>query len=467
MDESELLIAAAARAAAHRRRLKDAPVTPTASPNAIRAALGGPAPLEPSDPSDVVDRLATAMEAGALMDIGSGRFFGFVIGGATPAALATDVLVTGWDQNAGLFASAPGASVVEDIAGRWILELLGLPPECSFGFVTGGQIANTTALAAARHHVLASVGWDVEAAGLTGAPPVRLVVGEEVHATILRAARLLGFGTDRIERVAVDRNGAMLPADLERVLADGPAAPTIVCCQTGNVNTGALDPVGELAAVAHAYGAWLHVDGAIGLWAATSSANPLPPGLELADSWSTDAHKWLNVPYDCGVVICRHPSSHRAAMTVTAAYLVQADPGAQRDSVDWTPEFSRRARGVPVWAAIASLGHSGIAAAVDQCCAHARRFGELLAAAPDVEILNDVVLNQVLVRFPAGDDAASDARTRAVVAAVQRDGTCWLGGSVWRGRAVMRISVSEHATTSEDVDRSAAAILAAAAATRG
>jgi len=325
-------------------------------------------------------------------------------------------------------------------------------------------MANTTALAAARHHVLAGAGWDVEADGLAGSPPIRLVVGEEVHVTIPRGARLLGLGTRSMERVAVDANGAMVPDDLDRVLAASPGRPTIVCCQAGNVNTGALDPVGPLATVTHHHGGWLHVDGAIGLWAAANRTAPRLVGLELADSWSTDAHKWLNVPYDCGIVICRHPESHRAAMTATAAYLVQAAPGTDRDPVDWNPEFSRRARGVPVYAALASLGRDGITAIVERCCAHARRFAEQLDAEPGIEVRNDVVLNQVLVRFPApsGREEDHDARTRAVIEAVQADGTCWLGGSTWRNQAVMRISVSSHATTEADVTASVAAIIAAA-----
>ncbi len=464
MDEPEFLRAVAERGIAYRRTLRDALVTPTATPDELRTALGGPTPLQSADPVEVVNRMADAVEAGGLMGMDSGRFFGFVIGGALPAALAADWLVTAWDQNTGLFAPSPATSVIEEIAGRWMLDLLGLPPESSFAFVTGGQMANTTALAAARHHVLAAIGWDVEADGLVGSPPIRLVVGEEVHVTVPRAARLLGLGTNSIERVAVDANGAMLAADLERVLAIDPGRPTIVCCQAGNVNTGAVDPIGELAAISHAQGAWLHVDGAIGLWAAACRTTQRLVGIEQADSWSTDAHKWLNVPYDCGIVICRHHQSHRAAMTVTAAYLVQAAPGTDRDPVDWNPEFSRRARGVPVYAALASLGRDGIEAIVDRCCAHARRFAEVLGAEPGIVVLNDVVLNQVLVRFldPSGREEDHDATTRAVIAKVQQDGTCWLGGSTWRNQAVMRISVSNFATTDADVEASTAAILAAA-----
>ncbi|MCU1396530.1 MAG: aspartate aminotransferase family protein [Ilumatobacteraceae bacterium] len=460
MDESSLLRGTAERAIAYRAGLATTNVTPTASAAQLRAALGGPTPTGTTAPDVVIARLADVAEAGGLMGMGSGRFFGFVIGGAVPAALAADWLVTAWDQNAALFSPTPAVAVIEEIAGRWLIDLLGLPIETSFAFVTGGQMANTTALATARHHLLARAGWDVEAKGLFGAPPIRLVVSDEIHSTIPRGARLLGFGTDAIERIAVDANGAMVPADLERVLASGASAPAIVCAQAGNINTGALDPVGELADIAHAHEAWLHVDGAIGLLAAVDRNVTRLPGLERADSWSTDAHKWLNVPYDCGVVMTRHADAHRAAMTVTASYLVQAAPGTDRDPIDWNPEFSRRARGVPVYAAIASLGRDGIAEIVERCCRHARRFATALAAVPGVEVLNDVVLNQVLVRF-----ADDDERTRAVIAAVQQDGTCWLGGSTWRGMAVMRISVSSHATNDDDVESSIAAIIAAAATT--
>jgi glutamate/tyrosine decarboxylase-like PLP-dependent enzyme len=469
MDESDFYRAIAERAIAYRAGLGDARVTPTATAEQLRAALGGPTPEASSDASAVVNAMADIVEAGGLMAMDSGRFFGFVIGGALPAAVAADWLVTAWDQNTGLFAPSPATSVIEEIAGRWMLDLLGLPVDSSFAFVTGGQMANTTALAAARHHVLAQIGWDVEVDGLAGAPPIRLVVGDEVHVTIPRAARFLGLGTRSIERVAVDANGAMLPADLERVLASGPERPTIVCCQSGNVNTGAIDPVGELAAIAHAHGGWLHVDGAIGLWAAACRKTRRLAGIEQADSWSTDAHKWLNVPYDCGIVICRHAQSHRASMTVTAAYLVQAAAGTDRDPVDWNPEFSRRARGVPVYAALASLGRDGIEEIVERTCAHARRFAELLSEEPGIVVLNDVVLNQVLVRFldPSGREVDHDARTRRVIATVQEDGTCWLGGSTWRDQAVMRISVSNFATTDADVAASVAAIIAAARTERG
>ena len=466
--ERDLLLEVAERAVRYRSTLATRPVTPTATPASLRAALNTPTPENGCDAQTLITSMADTIEAGGLMGMSSGRFFGFVIGGSLPAALAADWLVSTWDQNTGLFAPTPAASIVEEVAGRWVIDLLGLPDTSSFAFVTGGQMANTTALAAARYHVLNQHGWDVESDGLAGAPPVRLVVGDEVHVTIPRAARLLGLGTRSMVRVAVDANGAMRPDALAQTLSALGNGPTIVCAQAGNVNTGALDPVGEIADITHAHDAWLHVDGAIGLWTAACRPTRLP-GLEKADSCSTDAHKWLNVPYDCGITICRHPASHRAAMTVVAAYLVQAAPGTDRDPVDWTPEFSRRARAVPVYAAIRSLGRQGLVEMVERCCAHARRFATTLSAEAGVRVLNDVVLNQVLVRFlaPSGVDADHDARTRAVIAAVQKDGTCWLGGSTWRDQAVMRISVSDHATTDQDVDRSIDAILRAARSTPG
>lgn len=463
MEQDALLTWVAERGIRYRESVGTAPVAPTTSGADLRAALGGPLPAGPADPFAVVHHLADTLEAGGLMGMASGRFFGFVIGGAVPAALGADWLVSAWDQNTGLHAPTPGTAVVEDAAGQWVLELLGLPATCSFAFVTGGQMANTTALAAARHHVLAQAGWDVETRGLAGAPAVRVIVGDEVHVTVPRAARLLGLGTACLELVATDANGAMRPDALAAALTRGEPGPVIVCCQAGNVNTGAIDPVGALADITHAHGGWLHVDGAVGLWTAAAGPDRIP-GLARADSWSTDAHKWLNVPYDCGITICRHAAPHRASMTVTASYLLQAEPGTDRDPVDWNPEFSRRARGVPVYAALASLGRAGVVEVVERCCAHARRFATLLAAEPGVAVLNDVVLNQVLVRFlaPGGTEADHDARTRAVIAAIQADGTCWMGSSVWRGQTVMRISVSNHATTDADVTASVAAVLRAA-----
>jgi len=434
-------------------------VAPTATADELREELGGSLPEGPGDPREVLADLARAVEPG-LMATPGGRFFGFVIGGSLPAALAADWLASAWDQNAGLYVAAPAASVVEEVCGAWLAELFGLPEGISFGLVTGGQMANFTALAAARHHVLERAGWDVEADGLPGAPRVRVIVGEERHVTIDRALRFLGLGTSSVRPVPADEQGRMRPDALRSVLAES-SGPTIVCAQAGNVNTGAFDPLDAICHVAGEAGAWVHVDGAFGLWAGASPAlRHLVRGVEHADSWATDAHKWLNVPYDSGLVFCAHPDAHRAAMGSHASYLVQSE-GGERDALDWNPEASRRARGFPIYAAIRSLGRSGVAELVERCCSHARRFAEALRREAGVEVLNDVVLNQVLVRFldPDGDH---DARTRAVVEAVQEDGTCWLGGTTWQEKRAMRISVSNWSTTTDDVDRSVAAILRAA-----
>jgi glutamate/tyrosine decarboxylase-like PLP-dependent enzyme len=455
-----LLERTAARAAEFLRGLPDRPVGASAGVDELLEALGGPLPDGPSDPAEVVELLASGADRGLVGSAGP-RFFGFVIGGSLPAALGADWLTSAWDQNAGLLIASPAASVVEAVSAGWLLDLLGLPAGASVGFVTGATMANFTALAAARHHVLAEAGWDVERDGLQDAPRVHVVAGEERHVTLDSALRYLGLGFGRTLLVPTDDQGRMRADALGEALrrCDG---PTIVCAQAGNVNTGALDPLSEICQASHAHGAWVHVDGAFGLWAAASPAlRPLAAGIELADSWATDAHKWLNVPYDSGLVICARPAAHHAAMGSTASYLIRAE-GA-RDNGDWAPEVSRRARGFAVWAALRSLGRSGVADLVDRCCAHARRFAERLGAEPGVEVLNQVALNQVLVRFPdpGGDH---DGRTRAVVERVQRDGTAWLGGTVWHQMAAMRISVSGWSTTADDVDRSVAAILRAAAA---
>jgi glutamate/tyrosine decarboxylase-like PLP-dependent enzyme len=460
MSVRRLLEETAGIAADYLERIPERPVGWSAGVDELRSSLGGPLPETPADPRKVIEDLARAAEPG-LVASPSGRYFGFVIGGTLPAALAADWLVSAWDQNSGLYVCGPSASVVEEVAGAWTAELLGLAEGVSFGFVTGCQMAHVTALAAARHSVYARVGWDVNERGLIGAPAVHVVVGAERHTTVDRALRFLGFGAACIVPVPADGQGRMLPAALGDALA-GLDGPTIVCAQAGNVNTGAVDPLEEIADRAGEAGAWLHIDGAFGLWAAASPAlRHLVAGAERADSWATDAHKWLNVPYDSGIALCAHPESHQAAMSVRAGYLIQSDTGGPRDELDWNPDFSRRARGFPVYAAIRSLGRAGIAELIERCCAHARRFAEVLAATPDVEVLNDVVLNQVLVRFldEAGDH---DAYTRAVIEAVQDDGTCWLSGTTWHGMGAMRISVSNWATTSEDVERSLEAILRAA-----
>ena len=378
------------------------------------------------------------------------RYFGFVIGGSLPVALAADWLVSTWDQNAAMHVMSPAVAVIEEVALDWLRELLHLPPGGSGAFVTGAQMANVVGLLAARHQVLEQAGWDVEADGLFGAPPVTVVVGGERHAAIDRALRYLGIGTNAIVDLPVDGNGAMDPSGLAETLAG--TGPAIVVTQAGNVNTGSFDPIGEVCTIAHEHAAWVHVDGAFGLWAAASPRFAhLLDGYEAADSWAVDMHKWLNAPYDGSVALTAHPDAHRAAMATVAAYLT---PGAHREPIDWNPEMSRRARAVPVWAILRSLGRSGVVDLVERTCDLAQRFAEQLAAADGVEVLNDVVLNQVLVRF--GD---SDEVTQATIRAIQEDGTCWCGGTVWQGRAAMRISVSNWSTTEADVDRSVEAML--------
>jgi glutamate/tyrosine decarboxylase-like PLP-dependent enzyme len=450
MSERELLRRTADHAADFLETLETRPVRPEASADELFATLGGPLPERGSDPQSVVDALVDDAGPG-IVGIPSGRYFGFVIGGAVPAAVAADWLTSVWDQNAGLYAGGPSAAVVEEVCRGWLAELLGLPAGVSVAYVTGCQMAHVTALAAARHQVLAQAGWDVARDGLAGAPPIRVVVGAKRHVTIDRALRLLGIGATSLEVVPVDDQGRMRLDELR--LGDGPA---IVCGQAGEVNTGAFDDLDAIADAAAEAGAWFHVDGAFGLWAAASPAlRHLLKGSERADSWATDGHKWLNVPYDSGLAFCAHPDAHRAAMSVTASYLVHSGDDRERDQVDWTPEFSRRARGFPIYAAIRSLGRAGIAELVEGCCANARRFAALLEAG-GATVLNDVVLNQVLVRLGDGD------RTREAIARVQQDGTCWLSGTDWNGEHAMRISVSNWRTTAEDVERSAAAILAAA-----
>ena len=451
----DLFRATADYASQFHETLSDRPVGAQASFEEVVDSLGGPLPEDGREDVEVVSELIAAAEPG-LVGSQTGRYFGFVFGSALPASVAADWVATAWDQNAFSVVTSPAAAAAEQVAGGWIAELLGLPAGVSTGFVTGAQGANTTALAAARQHVLAQAGWDVSGDGLQGGPPMRILAGAERHVTIDRSLRLLGLGTARLEVLPTDDQGR-LRADALQAALEGATGPVIVCAQAGNVNTGAVDPIGELADACAAVGAWLHVDGAFGLWAAASPRlRRLTEGCERADSWATDAHKWLNVPYDCGLVFCRHPEAHGDAMAVAASYLQRADG---RSPSDWVPESSRRARGFAVWAAVRSLGRAGVAELVERCCDHARTFAELLGAAPDVEILNEVVLNQVLVRF-GGDDET----TREIVRRVQADGTCWLGGTDWHGRAAMRISVSSFRTTAADVERSANAILQAAAA---
>jgi glutamate/tyrosine decarboxylase-like PLP-dependent enzyme len=458
----DLLRTTAKLASDYLRGVAGRPVGPHVDAAVLAKELGGELPAGPSDPTAVITELAAAMEPGLVASAGP-RYFGFVIGGAIPAAVAADWLTSAWDQNAGLYAAGPAAAVVEDVAGSWLLELLGLPRGAGVGFVTGATMANFTALAAARHAVLDRVGWDVDAHGLIGAPRVRVVVGDERHATIDVALRYLGLGARTAERVPVDDQGRMRADALRELLHGAGDEPLIVCAQAGNVNTGAFDPVDEICDITQERGGWwVHVDGAFGLWAAVSpTLREHLRGVERADSWATDAHKWLNVPYDSGLVFVADETAHQKAMSLSGSYL-QAGADGERDAFNFTPESSRRGRGITVYAAVRALGRSGVQQVIDTCCAHARRFATALQQHDGIAVLNDVVLNQVLVRFNDDDDM-----TRAVVAAVQQDGTCWLGGTVWQERAAMRISVCNWSTTEEDVDRSVDAILRCFASLRG
>lgn len=434
--------------------LEDRPVWARASYEEMLEALGGPLPTEPSDAADVVAELAVVAEPG-LSATPSGRFFGFVIGGVHPAALGADWLASAWDQNAGLTALAPANAACETVAGRWLVDLLGLPAGSSVGFVTGGMQANFTCLAAARHAVLDRAGWDVERRGLGGAPAVRVLGGADRHDTIDLALRYLGLGTDALVEVASDDQGRIDVDALRAALAAG-SGPTIVCLQAGDVHTGACDPFAAAVDAAHVHDAWVHVDGAFGLWAAVSpTTRPLVAGVEAADSWATDGHKTLNVPYDCGFAIVRDPAVHRATFGIHGAYLINSDIG---DPLELVPEFSRRARGFPVWAVLRSLGRAGVAELVERLCRHARRIGDGLAAIPGATVLNDVVFTQVLVAF--GDDDT----TREIGRRVLEDGTAVLTPSTWRGQAVLRCSVSNWSTTDDDVDRTLAAVRRIAAA---
>jgi glutamate/tyrosine decarboxylase-like PLP-dependent enzyme len=441
----DLLSAAAGHAATYLETLNERPVRPELDPTAVGDAFEWTLPDDPVEPMVVLDELVAQAEPG-ITALGSSRYYGFVIGGTLPAALAADWMTSTWDQNAGLAAIGPSVAAIEELTGAWLLDLLGLPPTASFAFVTGCQMAHVTALAAARQRVLADAGWDVGRDGLIGAPSIRVFVGEERHVTIDRALRLLGLGTSCLEPVAVDAQGAMR-ADALADRLRWHRGPTIVCAQAGNVNTGAVDPLDAICRVAHDAGAWVHVDGAFGLWAnASTRHSELLRGCDAADSWATDAHKWLSVPYDCGLAFVADREAHMRAMSVSASYLEQGGP--VRDPLDWTPEFSRRARAVPVYAALRSLGRSGVAELVDRLCACAERFAERLGEEDGVEVVAQG-LNQVLVRAEAAD---------ALVSELQREGTCWMSATTWRGMRCMRISVSNWQTTFDDVDRSVEAI---------
>ncbi len=440
----ELLSDTAARAARYVGGINDRRVAPSAESVAGLQALGGSLPEGPCDPAEIL-ALLDDVGSPATVAITGGRYFGFVIGGTLPAALAANWIAGAWDQNAAMQVSSPVACRIEEIVMTWMADLLGLPPGSGMGFVTGTTMANFSALAAARTALLKRAGWNVEEDGLFGAPPIKVVVGDEVHVSVLKALMLLGLGRSRLIRVPADGQGRMR-ADALPPLDDR----TLVCVQAGNVNTGAFDPAGEICARAHEAGAWVHVDGAFGLWAAVSPVYaPLLEGAGDADSWAIDCHKWLNVPYDSGVAVVRDPEALRAAMTVSAAYLTASD---KREPWHYVPECSRRARGIELWAAMRSLGRSGLREMIERNCRQARLFADRLRSA-GFTVLNDVVLNQVLVSFGTAEE------TRAVIAGVQADGTCWCGGTVWQGHTAMRISVSSWATTDDDVERSMAAMI--------
>jgi glutamate/tyrosine decarboxylase-like PLP-dependent enzyme len=448
---------ASRRAQEYLTELPERPVRERESVEELRDRLNRDLPETGEDPVAVVEALADSAEPGVIAT-GSPRYFGFVIGGALPAALSADWLAAAWDQVGSLYVCGPSASVAEEVSGRWVLELLGLPPSAGFGLTTGGTMANFAGIAAGRHAVLEREGWDVEARGLHGAPEVRVLVGEHAHATIAVALRMLGLGAENAITVAADERGRMIPSELAAEL-DRSEGPAIVCAQAGEVNTGCFDPFDELAEICARHGAWLHVDGAVGLWAAASPRlADLTHGLARADSWSTDSHKWLNVPYDSGFIAVADPAALRAAMGVSAAYLTRADDA--RDGYDFVPESSRRARGFALYAALRSLGRQGVVALIERCCELARRMADELTADGSLELLNEVVINQVLVAIPG---AADDAVTTDVIERIQRDGTCWLSGTTWRGRPAIRVSFSNWLTTEDDVRRSAAAIRAAVA----
>lgn len=440
----DLLLDALDRAQRYLDTLGDRPVQPAPADVARLRELRKHFPDEPTPAADVL-RLLDEVGSRATVASAGPRYFGFVTGGVLPVTLAANWLAGAWDQNAHFVVGSPTAAALEDIALGWILEALSLPSDWGGGFVTGTTMGSFASLAAARHAVLEKVGWDVESRGLFGAPPVTVVVGAEAHATLLKALAFVGFGSERVLTVPVDDQGRIRAEEIPDL-----TGPSILCAQAGNVNSGAFDPLPAIVQKTKASGAWLHVDGAFGLWAAASpKLRHLIEGIEGADSCATDLHKWLNVPYDNGLALFRDKAAARAALSFSAAYLPE---GETRQPCDYTPESSRRARGIEAWAALSALGRSGLGELVERCCRQARRFGSALAEA-GFEILNEVALNQVLVAF--GDDE----RTRKVVEGVQREGTCWCGGTVWKGRAAMRISLSSWATTDEDVERSIDAII--------
>jgi glutamate/tyrosine decarboxylase-like PLP-dependent enzyme len=460
MTVRTLLEATAAHAADYLETLDARPVAATASLATLRTRLAKPLPETSMAAADVIAGLVEDT-VGGILSSSSGRFFGWVIGGTLPAALAADWLTSTWDQNAASNLTAPAEAVVEEICGAWAKELLGIPAAASFGFVTGCQMAHVTALAAARHRLLRDRGWDVERRGLAGAPALRILTTENRHESILRAVRLLGIGVDAIHCVAADAQGRIDAAALERALLES-AAPSIVVLQAGDLNTGIFDPFDACCRIAHDHGAWVHVDGAFGLWAAASAqCRHLLAGAEAADSWATDGHKWLQLPFDSGLVFVADPAAHRAAFAQDTSYSVPLEQ--MRNQKDWNPEWSRRGRGFAAYAAIRALGRSGIAEIVERCCRHAEHLVAGIGSLPGAEIIARPIINQGLVRFLASD-GNHDRRTDAVIRCIQDQGVAWFGGVIWRGMRAMRISVCNWATSDSDVVRAIAAVGAAIAA---
>lgn len=444
-------MSAAEAAATFLAGLDERPVEAGATVATLRARLGGRVPEEGSPAGEVIDRLVAGVDGG-LVASGSPRYFGFVIGGAMPVAVAADWLTSAWDQNAQVFATSPAAAVVEEIVESWVLDLLGLPASSSVGFVTGGQMATFTALVVARDAVLAQAGWDVAARGLAGSPPLRVLVGEQAHGTVGAALAFAGIGTDAVTAIPTDGQGRLDAVELGALLRRRPG-PTIVCAQAGNVNSGAFDDFDAIADLTSAHGAWLHVDGAFGLWAAASPRyRHLTVGVDRADSWTIDAHKWLNVPYDSGMVVIRDPERHESLKRTRCAYAGQVVPD-HRDGSAWAPENSRRARAFVLYAALAALGRSGVADLVERCCAAAAHVARRCAELPDCEVLNDVVLNQVLLRFSAPDGVDPTAFHEQLAEAVRGSGVAWLATTRWQDEPALRISVSNWSTTTADVDR--------------
>jgi glutamate/tyrosine decarboxylase-like PLP-dependent enzyme len=445
------------RAKAHALAYRNAEKSLTRDYHAMRDRVTQPTPETGADPAQVIDELVRLVEGGLQTTIGP-RFFGWVMGASEPAGVAADWLVSAWGQNAGYQSTAPAMAAIEEMAERWLLDILDLPRESAIGFGTGATLANGTCLAAARSGVLLKAGWDPDADGLFGAPPVHVLIGADAHASVFAALQLIGFGRRRVISVATDERGRMLPSALEAAIKPL-SGPRVVIAQAGQINTGDFDPFTEISAIAKAHQAWLHVDGAFGLWArATPSHKHLTAGIEAADSWATDGHKWLQTPYDSGFAIVRDKDALLHAMTNWASYLPTIQQG-DRVPSNYVPELSRRARGVPAWAMLKTLGREGVAALVEQHCALARRFAEKLAGESGIRVLNDVVLNQVIVNFGSGDTNSRKASTEAVIARVQAGGVCYVGGAQWRDDWVMRISVSSAPTTAADIDLSAEAII--------